>query len=157
DRSIPTAFLNASPLTTGGNPTYTFQVIYNDNNAIKNSTIGAGDIVVTASGYKKTATLVSRTPTKNGRSIIATYSIPALSGAWTSADNKTYTVKLQKKQIADAAGLFAAAATLGTFNVNIAAQLAPIPAAPDVSSLLAASQPRPTSFSTMAIVNRSVF
>ena len=118
DSTLPVAFLNASTFT--GGPSLTFQVFYNDTGGVKASTIGDGDLQVTGpNGFKKTATLVSAVPAGNSTSLVATYSISSPGDAWTSSDNGAYTVKLVKKQVTDTGGRAAAAATIGTFAINI--------------------------------------
>ena len=66
-----------------------------------------------------------------GKTVIATYSVPAPGGAWDAADNGTYTVALAAAAVQDLAGNpSAAVAKLGTFAVNVP----PLPATVTVNT-----------------------
>jgi hypothetical protein len=124
DLTPPTATLaTAASITAAASSAYTFTVTYADNVAINAATLGNNNIVVSnGSGYNQTATLVS-TGLSNGASVVATYSVPAPSGGWVYAADGTYSIALQSNQVADTSGNYAAAATLGSFTVNIPAPL----------------------------------
>jgi hypothetical protein len=125
DTTPPTGSIaSAPPLIAGSTSAYTFTVNWTDNVAVKASTLGNQNLLVTnGSGYSQLATLVS-TGLTNGASLSATYSIPAPSGGWTTASDGTYTIGLQANQVADTSGNFALGGNLGTFSVNI-----PVPGA----------------------------
>ncbi|MFO0808470.1 MAG: choice-of-anchor Q domain-containing protein [Gemmataceae bacterium] len=109
-------------VTTSGGTTYTFTVTYSGGTAINVSTLDNNDIRVTGpNGYNQLATFVSVTPAGNGSPRTATYSITAPGGTFDAADNGTYTIALQAGQVANTGGGTAAATTLGTFTVQIAA------------------------------------
>jgi hypothetical protein len=110
----------ANALTNGGGASYQFTVTYADNKALKVSTLGTGDVkVIGPNGFSQNATFVSVNNNTNGTPRTATYKIAAPGGFWDSIDNGNYTIKLQGNQVSDAGGNFAAAATVGTFNVNV--------------------------------------
>jgi hypothetical protein len=124
DTTPPTAALtSASTVTAKGSSAYSFNVTYGDNVAVKAATLDNANILVTGpGGYSQLATLTS-TGLSNGASIVATYSVPAPAGGWSSAVNGPYTVTLEGNQVSDTSGNFAAAGTLGTFGVDIAASV----------------------------------
>jgi parallel beta-helix repeat protein len=124
DTTVPTAALTSAPtITAKGSTAFSFNVTYSDNVAVKAATLGNANILVTGpGGYSQLATLTS-TGLSNGSSIVATYSVPAPAGGWSSAVNGKYTITLEGSQVSDTSGNFAAAGTLGTFNVNIAASI----------------------------------
>ncbi len=120
DKTLPFASAQVSPITAGGGTTATFTVTYNDTAMVKAASIGTGDIqVVGPNGFAQTATFVSKNISGDAVSIVATYRLNAPGGTWDPADNGTYSIKLPAKQITDKSANAAAAATLGTFSVNI--------------------------------------
>ncbi len=121
--TAPTAALTAAPLNAGGAPTYTFSVIYTDGNAIDPNTIDSSGVVVTGpNGYNQTAALISVTPSVDGTSAAAIYSIPAPNGvAWDASGNGSYSISVVANKIKNTAGLAVAAGPIGTAVVNIAA------------------------------------
>ena len=134
DAGPPTASLNASNISSSGGTTQSFTVTYSDNASVDISTIDGSDIQVTGPGYSAAATLVSLDTNTNGTPRTATYRITARGGTWDSSDTGQYTISLQPNQVADTSGNFAAAATLGTFQVSIAAPPTISAAASDASA-----------------------
>jgi len=124
DTTVPTAALTSAPtITAKGSTAFSFSVTFSDNVAVKAATLGNANILVTGpDGYSQLATLTS-TGLGNGASVVATYSVPAPAGGWSSAVNGKYTVTLEGNQVSDTSSNFAATGTLGTFNVNIAASV----------------------------------
>jgi hypothetical protein len=116
----PNASLTSAPaITAAASTAYVFTVTYTDNVAVNAATLGNNNLLVTGSGYSQVATLLSNGLT-NGPTVVATYSVPAPAGAWSSSSNGTYAINLNANQVADTSGNFAAAvASLGTFTVNI--------------------------------------
>ena len=120
----PTADALLSNLTVANQSTYAFQVVYSDNVAIDVSTLGNNNVVVTGpNGYSQSATLVSIDAAGNGAVRTATYSITPPDGAWSSADNGTYTAALQANSVTDTSGTAAAATSLGSFQVAVPASM----------------------------------
>ncbi|MFI5379452.1 MAG: CAP domain-containing protein [Tepidisphaerales bacterium] len=120
DTTPPSASAQTADITTAGGTTATFTATFNDTGLIKAATVGAGDIqVVGPNGFLQTATFVSKNPTLDAVSIVATYRITAPGGTWDAADDGVYSIKLLAKKVTDKAGNAAAAGTLGTFNVSI--------------------------------------
>jgi hypothetical protein len=102
----------------GGNATVTSA------NRISRATIGTGDLRVTGPlGYDEVATLVSIDQAADAGEITATYSIPPPEGnIWCSQYNGTYTVFRVASQVADLAGTYVAAGSLGTFLCDISGE-----------------------------------
>jgi glucose/arabinose dehydrogenase len=118
----PTAALAPVTVATVGATTQRFSVTYSDDTGILASSLDGNDIVVTGpNGFRQAASLVSVSPTGNGTPRTATYSITAPGSTWDSADNGTYTIALQANQVRDLNTTPAAASTLGTFQISIAA------------------------------------
>ena len=120
DTTPPTAKVTGAPtLAAATSAAYQFTVTYSDNVAVNASTLGNSNLLVTGTGYSQDATLVS-TGLADSPTVVATYSIPAPSGGWSSASNGTYTIALQSNQVADTSGNFALpVSSLGTFSVYI--------------------------------------
>jgi Ca2+-binding RTX toxin-like protein len=119
DSTKPTAKLSASNLTNGGGSTHEFNVTYSDNSGIKVATLGNGDVrVVAPNGKEYNATLIAVNNQANGTPRTARYRL-TIPGVFDSTDNGRYTVKLMANQVSDTSNNFAAAATLGSFNVNV--------------------------------------
>src|SRR6185369_14061968 len=73
DVTPPSATLKATKVTKAGAKVYTFKVIYKDDVAVKASTIGNGDVKVTARGFSQLARLVSKSTNANAATVTATY------------------------------------------------------------------------------------
>lgn len=96
---------------------------------ISRASIGTGDIRVTGPlGYDEVATFVSADQAVDAGTITATYSIPPPEGnIWAWQWNGTYTVSMVASQVADLAGNYVAAGTLGTFLCSIAGESILVP------------------------------
>jgi hypothetical protein len=71
----------------------TEQVKYEDDSAIKFSTLGADDIRVTGpNGYAVNGWMYQTDATGDGQSRTASYSFNAPGGSWDHSDNGTYTI-----------------------------------------------------------------
>lgn len=126
DSTPPTAVLTEAPNVTGpGGSTYFFKVVYADNVGVDfNSIVAGSDVQVTGPGaFSALSTLASLT-TASGQ-WTATYYITVPGGSWDPSDNGTYTVSLRAGEVSDTSANFAAAASLGTFNVNLSDPDAP--------------------------------
>ncbi|MEQ1646670.1 MAG: hypothetical protein ABL959_24665, partial [Pyrinomonadaceae bacterium] len=103
-----------------------FSVTYSDDIAINVSTLNTGDVTVSGpGGFTATPTFVSVDNPADGTPRIATYSFTPPGGTWNTADNGTYNIVMQANQVADTAGNFVAAGTIGTFAVVIGDVTAP--------------------------------
>jgi hypothetical protein len=121
DFTLPTAIATVSNLSSSaaGTTSYGFTVTYADSAGIDTTTLGSYQVRVTGpNSYSKYATLTGDTTTSSG-SVVATYSIAAPGGSWTTAANGTYTVTLASGSVYDLAGNAAAGGTLATFTVNL--------------------------------------
>lgn len=115
----PSARLTAANVTSAGNK-HTFQVIYEDNEAVIRTSLDNSDIVVTGpKGFSQNATLVSLNPNADGSPLTATYEILAPGGSWDGTEQGTYTVSLAANQVVDNDGNFSPAGNLGTFAIAI--------------------------------------
>jgi CSLREA domain-containing protein len=140
DVTAPTAGLTTAPnVTDASNPTlYTFTITFSDNFAVNSASLGNTDVRVDGpNGFSQAAQFVSATPAGNGTPRIATYSITPPGGSWDRADNGTYSIVLLANQVSDLDGNAVAAATLGTFGVNVPDVTPPtasLSSAPDVTA-----------------------
>jgi len=146
DSQAPTAAIASAPnLTAYGGSTYSFSVQYSDNVGVNVSSLNTGDVRVTGpNSYDQVATFVSVNTNSNGTPRIATYSIPAPSGSWTSSANGTYSIAVQSSQVSDTTTNYVAASTLGTFAVNITDSVAPTA---NLASVPSVSVPGATTYS----------
>ena len=124
DSTAPTASLNPGASIANGASTYTFSVTYSDNTAVKASSIGSNNILVTGpNGFSQVAKFLSASSSTNGSPITATYQITAPNGAWSSAANGQYTISEQANQVTDTSGNPVATGSMGTFTVNLTQRL----------------------------------
>ncbi len=122
DTKPPTAKIAATPDLTTAQTAYTITVTYTDDNSVNAHTIRGGNILVKdANGFRRVAKLMKIDRTFNGPRRVATFQIIGPHGMWDTSSNGTYNIYLQKHQVADTSGNFAAAKLLGSFTVNIAA------------------------------------
>ncbi len=125
DFTPPTATAQAPDLTdTTATPgSYQFSVTYSDASGIDASSLNSNELLVTSpAGYSSYATLVGTTAgtAANGQpSLVATYTIPAPNGVWTSDANGAYTISLAAGAINDRLGNSVAYGPIATFNVNL--------------------------------------
>ncbi|HEY9621427.1 MAG TPA: SGNH/GDSL hydrolase family protein [Crinalium sp.] len=119
DTIPPTASLTPPAIAAGGGDA-TFTITYSDNAGIDITSLDANDVVVTGpGGFSQVATLVSIDTNSNGTPRTATYRIGARGGSWSADDNGTYTLSLQTNQVKDINGNFAAAGSVGSFQVAL--------------------------------------
>lgn len=120
DEAVPTALAALTNVTSAGGTSYTFTVTFSDDVALDVCTLDDTDIRVTGpNGFNQLAELVSINNLSNGPIRIATYRIIPPSGAWTAAANGSWSVVMEANQVADTAGKFVAAGSLGSFTVSI--------------------------------------
>lgn len=121
DTAGPTGDFPSGQAPTSGAATFDLTVIFADAWGIDVSSLDDFDVRVTGpGGFDQPAVFVSVDVNSNGTPRTATYRINAPGGTWDAGDQGTYTVLLEGAEVADVAGNFAAAATLGTFDVNLA-------------------------------------
>ncbi len=120
DFAPPIAKLTSANLAVVDAADYSFTVLYQDDTAVKRSTIANQNISVTGPNkFSQLATLVSVNSASDAGFLIATYRISAPGGAWDSADTGTYTIALQANQISDLDGNFTPASVLGSIVVDL--------------------------------------
>ena len=97
-----------------------FLIDYTDETAIDLTTLDLKDVRVTGpGGYNALATLNRSTPSADGKTVAAYYRLTPPGGTWDAADSGKYIVTLEASQVADKAGNFADAGTLGTFTATL--------------------------------------
>lgn len=117
DTAAPSATLSAGGISAPGAAVHLFNVVYDDNLSIDESSIGEGDVTVSGpGGYAQPAALVGVTAPSATRRI-AVYRITAPGGAWDVSDNGLYQVSLAADAVRDVAGNGAAGGPLGAFSV----------------------------------------
>lgn len=120
DSSPPEALLSVADLTVGGSPSHSCSVTYNDDSAVRLSSLDSTDLLVTGPNvYSQFAEFIGADLSGDGSPITGSYSIDAPNGTWAAADNGTYTVTLQQDAVEDTLGNLTAEAVLGTFDVVI--------------------------------------
>jgi hypothetical protein len=117
--ATPPTAIGTSPNVTSALTSQTVTVTYSDDVAINASTVNTGDITVVGPAGTVTPTLVSVNPAGDGTPRTATYTFTPVTGRWRSAFNGTYNIVMQGNQVADTAGSFVAAGTIGSFTVNV--------------------------------------
>jgi uncharacterized delta-60 repeat protein len=123
DTTPPAASLvDASTSSSPFNFEY-FTIEYTDDVAIKASTIRKSNIVVKGPrSFGTHKTILIGTSGGNGSPLFATYAVAGPHrGLWTAADNGSYSIILQRKQVTDTSGNSVPASTLGAFTINITA------------------------------------
>lgn len=122
DTVPPTAVISpVAAITAGGAATLQVTVTYSDNVAVAVSSIDPADLTVTGPAGTFVVSSVTVSPsTGNGTPRTAVYTLIVPGGAWSSADNGTYTVSVKANQVFDTANN-AAAAVSGQFTVNLPA------------------------------------
>ena len=129
DSTPPTAAVEATSVTSSNagalNP-FQFTITYSSDVAILATSLAGAVVQVTPpSGAPISSTVVSTTPvgptdaSGNALEFVVTYEIAPPGGAWTLADNGTYTIELGGAPITDLAGKSVAGGAVGTFSVQI--------------------------------------
>lgn len=146
DTIAPTANFNTiNDITTGGGSFQEFTITYTDNTAIDVSSLDDSDIVVNGPFGSLVASFIGLDISGNGTTRNATYRIDAPDGTWDVSDNGTYTVALQSLEVQDTSNNNVAAATLGSFQVNIPVPVpTPTPAPIPTNTSVPAPTPIPT-------------
>lgn len=117
----PDATLVSHPdIAAIGTAPYYFTVRYTDAVSVLGTSLGDGNItIIGADGTKYATTLTSAVPSGDSASILVTYSLAPIGGAWSGLQNGTYTIQLNGAQISDTSGNKTAQKTLGTFKIAI--------------------------------------
>ena len=116
----PVAEATAPDVTTAGATSYSFVVRYTDDGNVNYSTIDSRDVRVTGpGGFSAAAEFVSASPAVSASNIEATYRIVPPGGSWDPADNGSYAVVMQSKQVSDMLNNAVRAGTIGSFSVAI--------------------------------------
>ena len=140
DTTPPTATLSVSNVALPGGDFHFIQVTYQDDVAVKMSTIDAFDIEVTNTrGFSQLAPFFLADRNSDQPLINVLYKLTPPGGTWNIADNDTYTVWLRPNQITDTSNNAVPAGALGTFVVAIE-DISPPQAFVEVSDVTAANQ-----------------
>jgi uncharacterized delta-60 repeat protein len=138
DTQPPSAAIDSAPnVTTAGATEHSVAIRYTDNVAVDvPTTTGANALSVTGP-RGEALQLLGAAPVDNGNgSVTVTYRIQALGGIWDATDAGAYTIALNGGVVKDVNGNTSPAATLGTFQVDLAP--------PDTAPPVAAVSPIPT-------------
>jgi hypothetical protein len=113
--------LPPSDITTGGaaSQPQTLIVTYVGSAPIDAASLNGSDLQISGPAFTQPATYIGVDGNSGSNTRVATYSLPAPAGGWTTASNGAYSVSLQAGQVDDTGGLFATAELLGTFNIAI--------------------------------------
>jgi hypothetical protein len=96
-------------------------VTYRDDAAVAVASLDGNDVQVTGpNGFAQLGVLSGVDVNTNGAPLTATYRITPPGGVWDSTDNGAYALNLRAGEVSDTSGNAAAAASLGTFGVNVA-------------------------------------
>jgi hypothetical protein len=136
DTQAPTATLQATAVTSSNASTlnpYTFTITYSDNVAVAVTTLSDVEVQVLPPGsaapitatVESTAAVGTTDAIGNAKSFVVTYEIIPPGGAWTSADNGSYTISLADGSVTDLAGNSLASASVGTFSVSVTPTVLP--------------------------------
>ena len=118
----PVPSLTADPITQEIGTHYNFTVTLTDDGAVRVSTLDSSDIRVTGpNGFDSPATFLSVNTATDGSPRTATYQVDSnFVGGWNGLENGVYQVVMQPNQVADTAGNFVPAGSIGSFVVSIA-------------------------------------
>lgn len=133
----PSSELSAAPLTTGGPTSYTFKVIYRDEEGVLAGSIDSYDVwVYGPNGYARRATSMSVTPGSNSTVVTARYKVAPPDGSWDWRENGTYQVVLMPNQVTDIFGVPAWDGIVGEFEVLIpGSSSGPAPTVPSIQGI----------------------
>jgi PA14 domain/FG-GAP-like repeat len=116
----PTAQLVATNPVVSGSTRYSFSVVYSDNLGVYLYTIDSQDLQVSGpNNFSQLAQLDSISPSKDGRSVTAIYSINAPNKVWDTTSSGIYTVVLRANQISDTNRNTNPLTTLGIIKVDL--------------------------------------
>ncbi len=122
DGTPPVAAAKAPDITAPGTQPAVFTVTYTDNNAVNAATINTGNVAVTApDGTTRVAALMSIDSGMSGPVRVATYSIPAPAGGWSTGNEGSYVINMVGGEVSDLNGNSIPAGAIGAFNVKIGA------------------------------------
>ncbi len=113
----------------------TVWVRYTDNASLAVQEIGSTNLIITGpGGYSSAPLSIAHMFMENSQTLEVTYYLTPPAGGWTSSNSGTYSVCLQAHQVSDLAGNYAAAGTIGTFSMTIAAAAPAVTMAATVST-----------------------
>ncbi len=121
----PTASLTSGAnVNAAGSQAEKLVVTYAGFSPIDTTSLGSTDLQVSGPGFTQLATFVGVDSNSGSNTRVATYSIPAPAGGWTTAYNGSYTVSVQANQVDDTSSRFVAAGPIGNFLVAIGGSVA---------------------------------
>jgi uncharacterized delta-60 repeat protein len=118
----------ATAVTTAASST-TLTIVYTDSSAtLVPADVAAANISVTRAtdGASLSVTNASAVASSDDKTVTATYTVAGHAGSFASTDNGTYSVSLLGSQIGDSLSQFAAATSLGAFQINVPDSSIPI-------------------------------
>src|SRR5262249_46754263 len=116
--SLPAGnIVGVDTVTKFGVTSYSFQVTYTDDTAVKVSTIDTNDLTISGPGGV-TFTGAKVDIATDGTPRVVTYTITPPGGFWDTADNGTYLVSSVAGQVTDTSGNGITTGIIGQFNVQ---------------------------------------
>jgi uncharacterized delta-60 repeat protein len=113
----PIAAVSAPTVTTGDSSPEIVRITYSASAAVNANSIGAANITV--SGPDGTLNVSAAQASKSsGSTLVATYTVDAPAGGWSSSDNGAYSISLNSNRVFGGAGV-AASGAIGSFTVNV--------------------------------------
>lgn len=123
DTAPPIPVLSVAHLTLGGSPSHACSVTFDDETAVRLSSLDSEDLIVTGpNAYTNALEFVGADLPADGAPITASYSIPAPGGTWDAADNGAYTIALLEGAVEDTLNNVTPEMVLGHFDVAIPAE-----------------------------------
>ncbi len=121
DTTAPTATLSAENFNVSLDSTnfYTFDVTFEDNEAVDISSLNGALTVEDNNGISQTISLVQVDNNSNGSPRVATYRLNAPGGSWDDNEAGTYTVSVADNIVTDTSGNTLPGGDLGTFDVTV--------------------------------------
>ncbi len=121
DTTPPVPLISVANIVSAGSPTHSFTVTYTDDSAVSVASLSSSNLIVTGpNGYSNLVDYVGVDTPTDGTPRIASYSAPAPGGIWDAADNGSYQITIQNRQVTDTANNAIAETVLGTFTVAMA-------------------------------------
>jgi hypothetical protein len=136
DTTPPEPMINVANILNAGSVAHSFTVTYTDNSAVRVTSLGSSNLMVTGpNGYSNLVDYVGVDTPTDGTPRSASYSAPAPGGIWDAADNGSYQITLQSGQVTDTFNNAIGESVLGTFIVAIATNQQSLVVSPTVLSV----------------------
>ena len=114
----PAGSVSAPDIIASGGATQTITIIYSDTAAFNASSVGPSNITVSGPSGGLNVSGAIANPMGDGNVLVATYTVAAPAGGWSTADNGAYTIGLGPSPVTDAVG-DAVSSLSGGFSIHI--------------------------------------